>query len=211
MNLVFALFAEEPGETDANSEAPPVEPLDLPSIESLDEDSDFSVFMQQGVPDDLRQLALRKLWRICPDEIDGLDDYDEDYSIVKMVLEKASDVDKVAKDMPGERLILMDQSGKFAQISVGICGQFHDLTRDPGKDRKLQIAYFHAFTHGIRTILRGGEVIAHSLDDVLRIVLVYRHCSVRLGKTSSEPRKRHASSPRPTCLTSVPWASQPTL
>ena len=91
--------AEEPGQTDAGSEVPP----DLPAIDSLDEDSDFSVFMQQGVPDDLRQMALRKLWRISPDEIDGLDDYDEDYSLVKMVLDKASDVEEVAKGMPDEQ------------------------------------------------------------------------------------------------------------
>ena len=73
--------AEEPGETDASTEAPP----DLPAIDSLDKDSDFSVFMQQGVPDDLRQLALRKLWRISPDQIDGLDDYDEDFTIIETI------------------------------------------------------------------------------------------------------------------------------
>ncbi len=72
LDRAAAAPAEQPGETDASSAAPP----ELPAIESLDKDSDFSVFLQQGVPDDLRQLALRKLWRIRPDEIDGLDDYD---------------------------------------------------------------------------------------------------------------------------------------
>jgi hypothetical protein len=101
------LPAERVG-TEARSEAEPAEseggavaPPDLPTIESLDTSSDFSVFMQQGVPEELRKLALRKLWRISPGEIDGLDDYDEDYALIEMVLEKAPDVDQVAKDMPG--------------------------------------------------------------------------------------------------------------
>jgi hypothetical protein len=34
----------------------------LPPIESLTKESDFSVFMQQGVPADLRAQALRRLW-----------------------------------------------------------------------------------------------------------------------------------------------------
>ncbi len=101
------LPAERVG-TEARSEAEPAEPEggaaappDLPTIESLDTSSDFSVFMQQGVPEELRKLALRKLWRISPGEIDGLDDYDEDYALIEMVLEKAPDVDQVAKDIPG--------------------------------------------------------------------------------------------------------------
>ena len=88
---------EPPAEADGGAATA----LDLPTIESLDKNSDFSQFMQQGVPEELRRLALRKLWRISPGVIDGLDDYDEDYSLIEMVLDKASDVAKVAKDMPG--------------------------------------------------------------------------------------------------------------
>lgn len=35
---------------------------ELPSIESLNKDSDFSLFMQEGVPEDLKRQALAKLW-----------------------------------------------------------------------------------------------------------------------------------------------------
>ena len=103
-----SVVAEQRVGTDARSEAEPAEPddgaaapPDLPTIESLDTSSDFSVFMRQGVPEELRKLALRKLWRISPGEIDGLDDYDEDYALIEMVLEKAPEVDQVAKDIPG--------------------------------------------------------------------------------------------------------------
>lgn len=62
-------------------------PLDLPDIDTLDKDSDFTVFMQAGVPDELKNLALRALWRSDPvlANLDGLNDYDEDFgSILKV-------------------------------------------------------------------------------------------------------------------------------
>jgi hypothetical protein len=49
-------------------EAPPeqreeeAKQVELPSIESLTNESDFSLFMRGGVPDGLRKAALRKLW-----------------------------------------------------------------------------------------------------------------------------------------------------
>ncbi len=63
--------------------------LDLPDIEALDKDSDFTVFMKEGVPEELKKLALRKLWRSDPvfAVIDGLDDYDEDYRTAFVVAE----------------------------------------------------------------------------------------------------------------------------
>ena len=54
---------------------------DMPAIESLTEESDFSGFMSEGVSDELRNLALRKLFRAPVFNIrDGLDEYDEDYT-----------------------------------------------------------------------------------------------------------------------------------
>ncbi|MBI3454149.1 MAG: DUF3306 domain-containing protein [Rhodospirillales bacterium] len=41
---------------------PPVEAKDLPSIDNLTKDSDYTVFLREGVPEDLRRQALRKLW-----------------------------------------------------------------------------------------------------------------------------------------------------
>ncbi len=54
---------------------------DMPPIESLDKDSDFSVFMSPKVSDQLRTQALRKLFHLPVFNItDGLNDYDEDYT-----------------------------------------------------------------------------------------------------------------------------------
>lgn len=59
-------------------------PLDLSKIDisKLDRDSDYTVFMQKGVPEDMRNEALRKLWTSDPifSVIDGLDDYCEDFT-----------------------------------------------------------------------------------------------------------------------------------
>ena len=66
----------------ADAETKPVlTDADMPDIESLDEDSDFSGFMSAGVSDKLRNLALRKLFKAPVFNIrDGLDEYDEDYT-----------------------------------------------------------------------------------------------------------------------------------
>jgi hypothetical protein len=61
---------------------------ELPAVESLDYDSDYSGFMSEGVSDELRNLALRRLWRSNPvlANLDGLNDYDEDFTFTKTAL-----------------------------------------------------------------------------------------------------------------------------
>jgi hypothetical protein len=48
----------------------------------LDAQSDFTPFMRAGVPPALRNQALRLLWRLDPAlaNLDGLNDYDEDFT-----------------------------------------------------------------------------------------------------------------------------------
>ena len=54
---------------------------DMPPIDSLDGDSDFSVFMSPGVSEELRTEALQKLFHQPEFNVtDGLNDYDEDYT-----------------------------------------------------------------------------------------------------------------------------------
>jgi hypothetical protein len=54
---------------------------DMPPIDSLTPDSDYTGFLSSGVSEDLRRLALRKLFH-GPEfnVVDGLDDYDGDYT-----------------------------------------------------------------------------------------------------------------------------------
>ena len=62
----------------------PAADLDLPDIESLDKDSDYTTFLREGVPEVLRNQALRKLWRSDPvlPCLDGLNDYDENFTLL---------------------------------------------------------------------------------------------------------------------------------
>jgi hypothetical protein len=62
---------------------------DMEPVESLTENSDFSKFMSPGVSDELRNLALRKMFQAPLFNIrDGLDEYDEDYT----TFEKLGDI-----------------------------------------------------------------------------------------------------------------------
>jgi len=61
--------------------APLLTDADMPPIESLTEDSDYSGFLSPKVSEALRKQALKKLFH-CPgfNICDGLDDYDEDFT-----------------------------------------------------------------------------------------------------------------------------------
>ncbi len=65
----------------------PFDPADLPDVDSLTAESDYSMFMDARVPEDLRNSALRKLWTSDPVYAvrDGLNDYDEDYRTASLV------------------------------------------------------------------------------------------------------------------------------
>lgn len=68
-------------------------------LETVDESTDFKVFMRDGVPTVLRQMALKKLWRIHPifGVLDGLNDYDHDYNVIDTVLTNFESAWKVGK------------------------------------------------------------------------------------------------------------------
>ena len=75
---------------DSGEQPAEIAPEDLPDIDSLHKDSDFTVFMQDGVPEALKRRALRKLWTTDPVLacVDGLNDYDGDYGTL---LEKGAE------------------------------------------------------------------------------------------------------------------------
>ncbi len=57
-------------------------PTELPPIDSLTGESDFSAFLSPEVDEALRRAALRKLFHLADFNItDGLNDYDDDYSL----------------------------------------------------------------------------------------------------------------------------------
>jgi len=74
-------LSQETGVAVATDAVKELTDADMPSIDSLDSDSDFSVFMSPGVSEQLRTQALRKLFHLPAFNVtDGLNDYDEDYT-----------------------------------------------------------------------------------------------------------------------------------
>jgi hypothetical protein len=85
----LAAAAEAPAPTPAVVPAPatasgapaPPAALELPPVESLTFDSDFTAFLQSGVDDKVKRAALKQLFRDPRFNImDGLDTYIDDYT-----------------------------------------------------------------------------------------------------------------------------------
>ena len=72
---------------------------DLPDIETLDKDSDYTQFLKKGVPEAIGRAALRKLW--LSDTIfanlDGLNDYDDNFNVIDKLISLADTNYKVGK------------------------------------------------------------------------------------------------------------------
>jgi len=82
---------------------PPADPLeDLPALETLTKDSDFRAFMRPGVPEALRNQALRKLWGSDPvyANLDGLLEYGEDFAAPFRMAGVVATVYRVLEGMP---------------------------------------------------------------------------------------------------------------
>ena len=65
------------------SDAEILESLGLPDPETLTVGDDFTAFLSKAVPEHLRRVALRRLWGSNPvlANLDGLVDYDEDFTL----------------------------------------------------------------------------------------------------------------------------------
>lgn len=83
-------------ETDSEVDIAALEQID---IEALDDSADFTVFMKKGVPEALRNRALRRLWRTNPvlANVDGLNDYDENFRVTHTVLDKFVSAYKIGR------------------------------------------------------------------------------------------------------------------
>jgi hypothetical protein len=81
----------------------------LPHIDELTDQSDFSAFLKKGVPEELKNLALRKLWRSNPifANLDGLNDYDEDFT----------QITPLAAGLADELIKLMKENSRNSKIS----------------------------------------------------------------------------------------------
>jgi len=72
---------------------------DLPSVETLNKDSDFTPFFKSNVPDYLKRHAFKALWASSPffNFRDGLDDYDENFRFIDKLITAANSDYKAGK------------------------------------------------------------------------------------------------------------------
>jgi len=89
-------------ETSGVTQAETPAAVELPSIETLTPESDFTPFMRADVPEALRNAALQKLWRSDPiyANLDGLLEYGEDYAAKFRDTTAANTVYRVLQGMP---------------------------------------------------------------------------------------------------------------
>lgn len=86
---------------DPRSEDQILEDLGLPHPDDLSPGDDIKGFLDPVVPDRLRRLALRQLWRSNPvlANVDGLVEYGEDYTDAATVIENMQTLYQVGKGM----------------------------------------------------------------------------------------------------------------
>ena len=119
----------------------------LPDLDTLKEDSDFTVFLQDGVPDALRRQALRRLWRTNPvlANLDGLNDYDEDYTVSEPLVKVLKTVYEAGKgDLDEDETAAPEgeaaeaEAGEMPAAAEASQDREHDSERAAEADRPAQ-------------------------------------------------------------------------
>lgn len=105
--------------TEPEVEAPPaLTDEDMPPVESLTETSDFSGFLSPEVSEELRRVALRKLFNTALfSQRDGLDDYDDDFTSFAKLGDIVTADMRHQMEMAKEKLDAM--SGESSEPEIG--------------------------------------------------------------------------------------------
>jgi hypothetical protein len=95
-----------------------LEELGLPDPATLQAGDDFSAFMSPKVPERLRKVALRALWRSNPvlANLDGLNEYDDDYRAAMLLQEPIKTAYQVGKGMM-KHIEEMERKAEAAEIA----------------------------------------------------------------------------------------------
>lgn len=130
----------EPAESEESLPAEVAE--QLPDIDSLDKDSDYTVFMGEGVPEHLKRLALRKLWLSDPvlANVDGLVDYGEDFTVAERMGDAVKTAYRVGKGLIEDVQELAEDEeqgeeqdeGEIAQATPDGGGESEDESEEEG-------------------------------------------------------------------------------
>jgi hypothetical protein len=118
---------------DAPSE---IDPAQLTPIEDLNADSDYTQFLTEGVPEALTRAALRKLWLSDPvfANLDGLNDYDENFNLIDKLITAADTDYKVGRGMLGD-----EDSGQPSQAEDQAVETVEDAEDETSSEDEVEI------------------------------------------------------------------------
>jgi hypothetical protein len=121
-----------PPETTADEPLP-----ELPSIDELTPESDYTVFLKKGVPAALTKAALRKLWTSDPvlANLDGLNDYDEVYNAVQPALTLAQTGYRPGKGYADETEESVDEGEELAGRDGESRTESRDVAESPDAEK----------------------------------------------------------------------------
>ena len=115
--------APEPsGQVPAEAPSAEIDPAELPDPDTLDAEADFTVFLKEGVPEAVRRRALRRLWRLNPvlANLDGLNDYDDDFTDAATVVEGLKTLYKVGQGMVSEEDETPEEPAESAEAEPAV-------------------------------------------------------------------------------------------
>jgi len=109
---------------------------DLPPLESLDENSEVSMFFSDGVSETIKRQALRKLFHMDKfNVIDGLDDYAEDYTSFQPLGDVITAHQRLREEKEKLRQAMLDDNQESTAASS------HDeATSEPDREDNIPIA-----------------------------------------------------------------------
>ncbi len=86
-------------------------------LDAVNSETDFSLFLKEGVPEALKRKALSVLWRSNPilANIDGLNDYDEDFANPNLIMKNFTSAYRVGKGYMKEILEDAEVTGEVAE------------------------------------------------------------------------------------------------
>lgn len=152
--LIAEETAEEAFEAAVVEDDFPVD-SDMPPLESLGNDSDYSGFMSPKVSDELRNLALRKLFLGGMFNIrDGLDDYDDDFTS----FEKLGDI--VTADMR-HQMAMAKEALEASQASE----ELNEEDADKAPERTIESASADSEMTSDAEMEAGALIVAAEQDD----------------------------------------------
>lgn len=99
--LVAQQRLEQERQDDELSDQELFEKYELPKLEQVTSSEELRQFLRDGVPQRLKTMALRKMWRMNPilANVDGLVDYGEDYANPQVIGDAVKTAYQVGKGM----------------------------------------------------------------------------------------------------------------